>query len=160
MRKGTRRSERLVIGWREWISMPELGFTTIKAKIDTGARTSSLHGYGLEEFKRGGKKMLRFHVHPEQRNFVDSVMIESPLVDRRAVRPSSGHAELRPVIMTMVELLGERWQVELTITNRDEMGFRMLLGRQAIRGRFMVDPGVSFLNGRRIPGTKQLRRKN
>lgn len=148
-----------VIGWREWVALPDLGIQSIKAKIDTGARTSSLHAYDVEEFREGRKAMVRFKVHPEQRNSTLCVSAVAPLVEHRTVRPSSGHAEVRPVVVTMVELLGQRWQVELTLTRRDAMGFRMLLGRQAMRGRFVVDPGKSFRNGRRIKGTKRLKKR-
>lgn len=148
---------RLVVGWREWIGLPEMGVTTIKAKVDTGARTSSLHAFDVVEFRRGSRRMVRFRVHPEQRSARDVVTVEAPIVERRRVRPSSGRPELRPVIVTTIELMGRRWAAELTLTRRDEMGFRMLLGRQAIRGRFVVDPGASFLAGRRIKGTRRLK---
>jgi len=148
-----------VIGWREWVALPELGIPSVKAKVDTGARTSSLHAYDVEEFKRGRTRMVRFKVHPEQRHSRPVIAAEAPLVDHRHVRPSSGVAQRRPVISTCIELLGRRWPIELTLTNRDEMGFRMLLGRQAIRGSFAVDPGRSFLNGRRIKGTRRIARR-
>ncbi len=156
-REPTPGRERLVIGWREWVRLPELGVSSIKAKVDTGARTSSLHAYDVEEFRRGRKRMVRFTLHPEQRNATHEVAAEAPLREHRKVTPSSGHSELRPVILTVVELMGERWEVELTLTRRDEMGFRMLLGRQALRGHFVVDPGRSFLNGRRVKGTRRIK---
>lgn len=144
------------IGWREWVALPDLGVETIKVKVDTGARTSSLHAFALEEFSHRGRRMVRFEIHPEQRSTRSGSVVEVPLHDRRRVRSSSGESELRPVIRTTVELLDARWEVELTLTRRDAMGFRMLLGRQAVRGRFVVDPGASFLNGRRIKGTRRL----
>jgi len=147
------------IGWREWVSLPELGVPTVKAKIDTGARTSSLHAYDIEEFRSGKRRMVRFRVQPEQRSSRHAVVAEAPLVDKRSVRPSSGHAEVRHVILTRIELMDESWEAELTLTRRDEMGFRMLLGRQALRGRFLVDSGTSFRNGRRAKGTRRLARK-
>ncbi len=154
------RHELVVIGWREWVALPNLGVASLKAKVDTGARTSSLHGFDIEEFTgRGGVPMVSFGIHPEQRSSKGAVRVEAPLVDRRNVRPSSGHAELRPVIATEIELMGQRWMVELTITSRDQMGFRMLLGRRAMRKRFLVDPHASFLNGRRVKGTKRLKRR-
>ena len=146
-----------VLGWREWIALPQLGVETIKAKVDTGARTSSLHAFDMEEFVRRGREMVRFVIHPEQRNSRHAFEVEVPIHDRREVRPSSGHVELRPVIKTTLEVLGLRWEAELTLTRRDEMGFRMLLGRQAIRGRFLVDPGKSFLNGKRVKGKRKLK---
>jgi len=147
----TRRAERPVIGWREWVALPELGIPRIKAKVDTGARTSSLHAWDVEEFQLDGTAMVRFSVHPVQRDNDLEVRVEAPITDRRRVRPSTGKAELRPVVTTVVELLGMRWEVELTLTRRDSMGFRMLLGRQAIRRRLLVDPGRSFLCGKPAP---------
>jgi hypothetical protein len=147
-----------VVGWREWVSLPDLKIESIKAKVDTGARTSSLHAYDVEEFMRGGKRMVRFKVHTEQRQSKVVVAACAPLHDRRSVKPSSGASELRPVILTTLELLGRRWPVELTLTRRDEMGFRMLLGRQATRGHVMVDPGRSYLNGRRVKGTRRIKK--
>jgi hypothetical protein len=134
-----------VVGWREWIALPDLGIDRIKAKVDTGARSSSLHAYGLERFRRRGRSMLRFKVHPLQRNHRTVVEAEAELVEMRKVRSSSGAESLRPVIVTEVEIAGQRWPIELTLTRRDAMGFRMLLGRQAVRKRLLVDPGQSFL---------------
>ena len=157
-RSAAEKAERRPIGWREWVELPTLGIRSIKAKVDTGARTSSLHAYDVEEFARGGRRMVRFKVHPEQRNSREVVAAVAPLVERRSVRPSSGESERRPVILAEVELLGERWEIELTLTRRDVMGFRMLLGRQAIRGRFVVDPERSFLNGRRVKGSRRIKK--
>ena len=141
-------SARPAIGWREWVSLPELGGVWIKAKVDTGARTSALHAFDLEEFDRDGTRWVRFGVHPVQRSARGAVICESPLVDRRSVRSSSGAAQDRPVIVTDIVLAGQRWPVEVTLTRRDEMGFRMLLGRQAVRGHVVVDPGASYRAGR------------
>ena len=149
-----------IIGWREWVSLPDLDVPTIKAKVDTGARTSSLHAFDLEEFARRGVPMVRFTVQPEQRSRKHSVTVEARIHDRRTVRASSGHAEFRPVILTHLDLLGQRWQIELTLTSRDEMGFRLLLGRQAIRGHFLVDPGKSYRNGKRAKGSRRLSRQS
>lgn len=156
---GSRGTPEDVLGWREWVALPELGVETIKAKVDTGARTSSLHAFDMVEFVRRGQDMVRFVVHPEQRNSRHALEVELPVHDRRLVRSSSGQAERRPVIKTAIEVLGLRWVAELTLTRRDEMGFRMLLGRQAIRGRFFVDPGKSFLNGKRVKGKRKLMKK-
>jgi len=134
-----------VIGWREILCLPELGITKIKAKIDTGARSSAIHAFQVEKFERDGKMMVRFQVHPNQKDTHYTVTTEAELMDEREVRNSGGHAQLRPVIHTIVELGGKQWPIELTLTNRDVMGFRMLLGRQAVRQRFLVDPGGSFL---------------
>ena len=149
-----------MIGWREWVELPELGIVSIKAKVDTGARTSSLHAYDVELVGRRGRERVRFKVHPEQRDSHFEIEAEAPLIEWRRVRPSTGKAELRPVVRTGVELLGQRREVELTLTRRDAMGFRMLLGREAVRGLFVVDPGRSFLGGRRIKGSRRIKRKN
>jgi hypothetical protein len=143
-----KRPARLVVGWREWIALPELGIARIKPKIDTGARSSSLHAFNVETFDRGGATWVRFDVHPLQRNSDVTVRAEARVLEYRHVRSSSGHQTLRPVIRTELALGGRRWPVELTLAARDEMGFRMLLGREALRGRFIVDPGRSFLTGK------------
>lgn len=135
-----------IIGWREWLALPELGITQVKAKIDTGARSSALHAFDVETFKRHGKMMVRFKVHPYQRDPNHTMTAEAELLDKRHIRSSSGHAELRPVIETTVALGSKQWSIELTLTNRDVMGFRMLLGRQAVRQQFLVDAGRSFIH--------------
>lgn len=133
-----------IIGWREWVSLPELGIKNIKAKVDTGARSSSLHAYDVEIFKKGSKDYVRFKVHPEQRLTKKTVKCEHQVLEFRGIRSSNGHVEMRPVIVTNVRLLGEDWPIEVTLTNRDEMGFRMLLGRQSFREKFLVDAGQSY----------------
>ena len=138
-----------IIGWREAIALPQLGIDKIKVKIDTGARSSALHAFDLVEFKQDGKDLIRFQVHPLQRDRTVTVTAEAELLEYRKVRNSGGVAQLRPVIMTEIELGGQSWAIELTLTNRDVMGFRMLLGRQAVRNRFLIDPGRSFLQSRR-----------
>ena len=134
-----------IIGWREYLALPELNIPEIKAKIDTGARSSALHAFDIAEFEREGQMMVRFSVHPYQRDSDRVITAEVVLLDRRSVRSSSGKAQLRPVIQTIVELGGQRWAIELTLTSRDEMGFRMLLGREAVRQRFLVDAGNSYI---------------
>ncbi len=134
-----------LIGWREWVGLPELGIPAIKAKVDTGARSSSLHAFDVEPFQQGDKKYVRFKVHPRQRDARTTVEAEAELLEYRHVRSSGGHLTWRPVILTTLELLDQQWTVELTLASRDAMGFRMLLGRQAIRGRFAVDAGRSYL---------------
>lgn len=146
-----------VLGWREWVRLPELGIERVKAKVDTGAASSSLHAVGLERFERDGRPMVRFRVHPRQRSTDPEFELEAPLREDRKVRPSTGRSAVRPVIVTQVEVMGRRWPVEITLANRHRMGFRMLLGRQALRGRFLVDPAASFLaggEGRRARGGK------
>jgi hypothetical protein len=147
-----------VIGWREWVRLPELGIEIIKAKVDTGARSSSIHAFDLEEFEREDQTFVRFKVHPVQRKSNVVVETEARVLEYRSIRSSSGAATTRPVIVTDVELLGLTWPVELTLANRDEMGFRMLLGREAFRRRFLVDAGKSYYGGR--PKRKRPKRSN
>jgi hypothetical protein len=150
----SKRSPRPVIGWREWLALPDLGVERIKAKVDTGARTSALHAFDIHRFERGDEPWVRFLVHPVQRETRTTVAVECPLVGERLVRSSDGRRTRRPVIRTRVCLGSECWPIEVTLVRRDLMGFRMLLGRQAIRGRFVVDPGRSYRGekaGRRAP---------
>ena len=146
---GKRRSKPALpmIGWREWVELPGLRVPLIKAKIDTGARSSALHAFDIKLVRRRGRDYVRFKVHPLQRDTHTTVVAEAELLEYRLVRSSAGHESLRPVILTDVELLGQNWMIELTLASRDVMGFRMLLGRQALRRRFIVDPGRSFLGG-------------
>ncbi len=137
-----------VIGWREWIGLPDLGIKRIKVKVDTGARSSSLHAFNQRVFEKDGVKWVRFQVHPVQRRSDETVEVEAEIVEFRSVRSSSGKASIRPVIVTSVVLLGITWPIELTLASRDEMGFRMLLGREAFRGRFLINAGKSFYNGK------------
>ncbi|MGB3694299.1 MAG: ATP-dependent zinc protease [Spirulinaceae cyanobacterium] len=134
-----------IIGWREYLALPELGIEQIKAKIDTGARSSALHAFDIETFERDGKQRVRFKVHPNQKDTQSVVSAEAEILDQREVRNSGGKAELRIFIQTTVELGGRSWAVELTLTNRDAMGFRMLLGRQGVREKFLVDTNNSFI---------------
>lgn len=136
------------IGWREWVTLPELGVRAIKVKIDTGARTSALHVFDLRHVRFKGKKMVRFRIHPLQRSKKKTVSVRVPIVDRRTVRSSFGTEQKRTVIRTLLEISDRRWPIEVTLACRDAMGFRMILGREAIRGRFSVDPGRSFLTGK------------
>ena len=144
-----KKSKATLIGWREWVSLRTLGIEQIKAKIDTGARTSSLHAHDIQEFTRGNRKYVRFTVHPQQRNIKQTVACETPLLEKRKVKDSGGKVTLRPVILTEISLGEMVWEIELTLTNRNEMGFRMLLGRQAIKKSFLINPGKSFLVGKR-----------
>jgi hypothetical protein len=134
-----------VIGWREWVTLPEFGVAGIKAKVDSGARSSSLHAFSLKSFRRDGAAWVRFQIHPVQRSTAASVDVEAPVLEYRHIRSSNGKSSRRPVIITQIELMGATWPIELTLASRDEMGFRMLLGREAIRNRFLVHTGRSFL---------------
>ena len=140
---------RLTIGWREWVSLPELGIEHIKAKIDTGARTSALHAFSVRAFTKQGKKMVRFQIHPYQRKKDVVVECVAPILDKRWVTDSGGHREQRYVIESSVKLGDQVWPIELTLTNRENMKFRMLLGRTAMKGKLIVNPGRSYLVGKK-----------
>lgn len=137
-----------VIGWREWVTLPSLGVPNIKAKVDSGARSSSLHATNIHEFERQNEEWVRFEVLPIQRSSRKIIEAEAKILDRRTVRSSSGEATLRPVVSTTVAVLGKLLEIELTLADRNEMGFRMLLGREAFREHFLVDAGGSFYGGR------------
>ena len=137
-----------VIGWREWVALPELHIEQIKVKIDSGARTSALHAENIRMIKnRDGSTTVSFSVVPSQ-DKKKRVRAKATLVDRRWVRSSTGAATLRPVISTLIKMGGKAWPIEITLVNRDPMGFRMLVGRQALGHGFLIDPAKSFLLGR------------
>jgi hypothetical protein len=133
------------VGWREWATLPQLGINRIKAKVDTGARTSALHAFDLNYVESPEGTMVQFEIHPLQRDTSLTVAAIAPLLEMRHIRNSGGQAQERPVIMTTVSLGECPWEIELTLTNRDVMGFRLLLGREAMRRRFLVDPAGSYL---------------
>ncbi len=139
--------QKAVIGWREWVGLPDLAIAHIKAKVDTGAKTSALHAFYVQPFERDGKSWVRFGVHPLQGTAEQVIECEAPVKDVRRVTDSGGHAEMRPVIETTLLVQGERRLIELTLTDRENMLFRMLLGRSALKRRFVVDSGKSFLLG-------------
>jgi hypothetical protein len=141
--------EKLVLGWREWLGFPELGIGQIKAKVDTGARTSCLHAFFVEPFERDGAPWVRFAIHPLQRNTNQEIHCEAPVKDQRTVRDSGGHEEQRFVIETLLTIGTQQHRIEVTLTDRDSMKFRFLLGRTAIRGHYLVDSGRSYLQGKR-----------
>lgn len=134
-----------LIGWREWIGLPDLKIPALKVKVDTGAATSALHATKIRYLEKlNGETMVSFVVterlHPRK-----TKRVRAPLVEQRKVTSSLGHASIRPVIRTMIELGGETWPIEITLVNRDPMGFRMLLGRKAVKGRYLVQPARSFI---------------
>ncbi len=137
-----------LVGWREWVGLPDAGVEWLKAKVDTGAQTSSLHAFGLKEFTRDGDAWVRFQIHPWQRSPDDAVAMELPVHDRRRVRSSSGHAEKRVVVLMDVRLLDQVIPAEITLTRRDAMGFRMLVGRELLSKGFLVDADASYLGGK------------
>jgi len=140
--------DRTQIGWREWLALPALGIPAIKAKIDTGARTSSLHAFFVEPYDDNGLKMVRFGVHPLQRRLNVELLCKAEIKDYREVSDSGGHREMRYVIDTDILLGVQTRRIEMTLTNRDNMKFRMLLGRTAMAGLLVV-PDRSYLLGRK-----------
>ena len=145
-------------GWREWVSLPGVGVPWIKAKLDTGARSSAIHAFDLEELEKDGATWVRYSVHPWQKSDADAVAVESPVVDVRHVRSSSGHADERYVVMMDLSLMGRTITAEMTLSRRDEMGFRMLVGREALRQGYVVDPARSYLGGRPPISTRRRNR--
>ena len=143
-------SNSITLGWREWVSLPELGLPAIKAKIDTGARTSCLHAFSVEPFEKNGKDWVRFGIHPHQDDTETEVFCEAEVIEKRMVSDSGGHKEERFVISTELVLADQRWPIEITLTNRDSMLFRMLLGRTAMKNKIIVSPSESFLLGETI----------
>lgn len=144
--EGTKKKRKLqIIGWREWVELPELGIVQIKAKVDTGARTSALHAFALRPFKEGDKDKICFDIHPLQNNVETVITCTADIIDKRVVSDSGGHREERFVIQTPIVIGNKTWPIEITLTERDTMLFRMLLGRNALRKRFMINPARSFV---------------
>ncbi len=155
--KKTKSTSRQIIGWREWISLPDFGIDWIKAKIDTGARTSTLHAFDVEPVTVDGVRCVKFNVHPRQRHKKPEVECVAPLVEERAIKNSGGKTEMRYVIATRLRIGEWEQDIELTLTNRDEMTFRMLIGRAAIRKHYIVNPGASYRAGHKKPRQKKKR---
>ena len=149
--------DRVVLGWREWVSLPQAGVARIKAKIDTGARSSAIHAFDLEPYDDGGAAWVRFSIHPWQRSDDDVAGLALPVLDRREVRSSNGQAEERYAVAMEVVLAGRPITTVMTLSNRDEMGFRLLIGREALAQGFLVDSAASYLGGR---PKRAVRRKN
>ena len=138
----------ITVGWREWLQLPELNLPAIKAKIDTGARTSCLHAFSIETYTKDNKNWARFGIHPYQDDTETEIYCDAEVIDKRTVTDSGGHKEQRYVILTNV-LLGEQsWPIEITLTNRDNMRFRMLLGRTAMEKKIIVNPDKSYVLGK------------
>lgn len=138
------------LGWREWLALPELGIPAVKAKIDTGARTSALHAFNLQTYEENGQTCVRFGIHPLQKRTDIEVYCVAAVKDERVVTDSGGHREERYVIETPIKIADQEWLIEVTLTSRDDMLFRMLLGRTAMHKRAVVNPGASFLTGKRL----------
>lgn len=138
----------MTVGWREWCALPEIGLPRIKAKVDTGARTSCLHAFSVEPYEKDGQQWVRFGIHPHQGDTETEVFCDARVFDQRMVSDSGGHTEERYVISTNVILADQQWPIELTLTNRDTMKFRMLLGRTAMEHKIMVNPSESYLLGK------------
>lgn len=137
-----------IIGWREWAAFPDLGVQHIKAKIDTGARSSALHAFDIQCYTtKSGILRAKFILHPLQRNNKYCIPCHADVIDQRYVKSSSGQQELRITILTNLQLGTRIWPIEITLTNRDTMGFRLLIGRTALRKKFLVDPQRSYLSG-------------
>ena len=141
--------EILAFGWREWVSLPDIGIKQIKAKVDTGARTSALHAFELRPYSEHGRDRIEFRIHPLQKDVDTVITCNADVLDTRIVTDSGGHKEERYVIETTLSIGNQSWPIEMTLTSRDDMLFRMLLGRTAIKNRAHVDPARSYLVGKK-----------
>ena len=142
---------KVILGSEEWCSFPELGIPTIKARVDSGAKTSAMHALNIAPFIKNDANWVKFDINPIQNNIKTIIHCEAPLVDKRIVKSSSGFREHRYVIQTSLKIGDTKWPIEMTLTNRDSMGFRMLLGREAMSGRVLVDPEQKYLLGQPTP---------
>ena len=145
----SKESRLLTFGWREWVSLPDLGISQIKAKVDTGARTSALHAFQVTPFTEDGRDRVAFRMHPVQKNNDTIIDCATDVIDRRVVTDSGGHTEERYVIRTELAIGKHRWPIEATLTSRDDMLFRMLLGRTALKGQALVNPARSYVVGKK-----------
>ena len=146
-------SDLVTLGWREWVGLPDLGIRQIKAKVDTGARTSALHAFEVRPYSENGRDRVEFLMHPIQKNTDIVVTCTADVLDKRVVTDSGGHKEERFVISTTLSIGGRTWPIEVTLTARDDMLFRMLLGRTAMKGRAQVNPARSYLVGKKKRST-------
>ena len=144
-------SKKLSVGWREWVSLPDLKIPRIKAKLDTGARTSALHTYFIEFMDEYERPKVRFGVHPLQKRGKPDIICTAEVIDQRKIVDSGGHPEMRFIIRTLLSIGTKIWPIELSLTNREHMRFRLLLGRTAIREFLTVDPAISFKLGKPTP---------
>ena len=140
-------NNKIVVGSEEWCALPQLNIPAIKVRVDSGAKTSALHAVNIIPFKKDGDPWVRYEVHPIQNEGKTTIYCESPVMDKRKVKSSSGYGEIRYVIKTVLAIAKSSWEIEITLTNRDSMGYRMLLGRQAMAGKMMVDPEAAFQLG-------------
>jgi len=144
-------AEKKIISWREWVSLPDLGVEAIKVKIDTGARTSSIHAFRIKEYSIDGERHVKFLLHPLQKRKKPELACSARVIDRRVITSSNGERQKRYIISTTLKMAGKHWPIEISLAARDQMGFRALLGRQAIRGRFLVNPGGPYKLGQPGP---------
>ncbi|MDX1584401.1 MAG: RimK/LysX family protein [Thermoanaerobaculia bacterium] len=147
----------MILGWREWVALPEIGIDAVHAKLDTGARSSALHIVELETFRRQKANWVRFWVDPDPKHPDWIVECEAPVADERMVKNSGGRGQMRVVIRTMIDVAGRQWPIDLTLTSRSEMRFRMLIGREAMRDRILVDAMRSDLAG--VPESRRRKTK-
>lgn len=140
---------RKIVGWREWVAFPDFAVERMKVKVDSGARTSALHAENIEIIGRGRRAKVHFDLFPKQGSKVGAKRVVAPYLGQRMVRSSVGHETLRPVIRTTLQIDSEHWPIEVTLVNRDIMGFRMLLGRTALRHGFLIDPASSYLHSKK-----------
>lgn len=147
--------QKVIVGSEEWCSLPSIGIPTIKARVDSGAKTSALHAINIKTYTKDNQEWVKFDVNPIQNNAKALIHCDAKLIDQRIVKSSSGFREKRYVIQTQVSLGGKTWEIEVTLTNRDSMGYRMLLGREAMSGRVMVDPEQKFVLGQ--PSNEKLK---
>lgn len=142
------KTPKLAVGWQEWCALPDLHIPAIKVKIDSGAKTSALHAWDVKPIQRQGEWYLQFVVHPLQRNMQLTQTCYAKLIDHRVITSSNGQKELRYVIATTLSLGSQTWEIEVSLTNRDSMAFRMLLGRDALKGRVVIHPGKILRQGK------------